>query len=427
MNKYKIKACEDKTEEKFNDLIKESYSLAEEKTAQFVAFLTDSILDIEPFSERCHVKSKERIKELISEAYKEKNYIRAGQLLNSVSSKVEKTGFAEIVSKSVRVRGDLYLQLLKSSYKNNISVADSFKLILFDGLENIINKLSADKRVNKEKLNILSEIFKRWKKQAPSKSPCGEYSEIYEVSLNRYFKKFYEILIRKYCEKEGFTLIQIDKVLQNIEWGSDNLPTNLSISFLKSDKKDADILLSIERDFGEFFIKDCDLLSEEIGLSSYKKLSEWMKLDLNEMPDDKDMLVNMGEPEGILYSYFAYLNVKTDSIMLSNIPIADDHEKEISKKILEELFDKYGIKKVDEVKLGKDIQKALGKGDLETVKKLNSRLEEFDAVGRIADWTAEQIISSIRDSRVITFSLPKLLLNLFDAYKDIIIDYKTVH
>ena len=97
---------------KKNLFIKEIFDSNEERLADFVAYLTDSVVNFNENKKQYFIIEKEKINELIKKAYGDKDYIKANNLLKSYEKSIEKLEISEVISKSVRVKKVFYLRLL---------------------------------------------------------------------------------------------------------------------------------------------------------------------------------------------------------------------------------------------------------------------------------------------------------------------------
>ena len=394
---------------KMNLFIKGVFNDDEKKLAEFAAYLTDSIVDFDENKKQYMIIEKEKINELIKKAYEDKDYIKANDLLKSAEKSAEKSETSAVISKSIRVKGGFYLRLLNESDTNNISIANSFKKLLIPKIKEILDSLKNSEKVNKKKLEQLIRVFEVWKNSTSPKLDHmqGESLEEWEVKIDENLKNFCKLILTKECENIGLTERDIGIILRNLEW--EDITTYINIFIKKSDKKDKRSIIEIGHNL-PLFIKDYEILKEEIGFDVYNKFKESFNLEeeafSGEFPTG---------PFTISTLYSEYITIKNNIATISDVPLLTENKEKIKKLIANDFYSRLKIKKDDEEKLQFLAQKALKKGNIKLAKEYNEELTNHQSIDRITDRFTGFILEIVKHSNVITFTIPKVLLNLIES------------
>lgn len=205
-------------------MLKDEFDLKQEKTAEFVAWITDRFM-YRTDSGTFKIVSKEEIGKLISQLYQSGNILGADQILKdakrSVVSEVE-CELSRVSQKSVRISVPALIRIIEQAFQRNCSRSDIIRRKLGIAMKNFLDALSNDPHVSAEKLNFLRRLLEEWinkKDQAPrleQNTIVLKNDTLWpdEDALCRWI----EYCFAFECEKSGISREFVDKFLLEAEF-----------------------------------------------------------------------------------------------------------------------------------------------------------------------------------------------------------------
>lgn len=386
----------------------------QKKAAEFISYITDSIAYFDDTKQKYVVVPKQKINAIINELYEKKNFYQAGIVLETAKKLHEKDyskSLAEIVSKSIRVGGKEYLKLVSESFKQNVPVSDVLKKLIIGQLKQKITELKSS-NVNSQKLELIDRMLEKTEKSSPVKSPQSLYDKGFHWYNSRAVDDAFQALLKhnliKKCEKSGFSNEKIKICLSHIVWKNEpeyekewdqSEAEAISLNLMPSDKKVYDLKILLQRNL-DFVVDDPDTLREEIG-SNYYKFVEISGLD-EQFSEGGSCPAN-----GSYFEYEDYINI-------------DDNltDEQLKDRIKKNLLLKYNIENIDSNSIKLGVEKAIKQKNFAKAKLLNEKLTLLASIEIIAKWIVDILKSSSDFSEVITFTIPKGLLELLTAFQD---------
>jgi len=431
--------------------IRKEYEPAEKKTAEIMAYLTGKALFYDNEISKYRLVSKHQLNNLIKAKYDENDYIGANQILENarMASKKEISSLLrEISAKSVRLEISDYIRLVKRSFKESISLADiARKNILFQLLKKL-NQLKSNKVVNKNILTALLTKIEEWLSLRPSENkeyyelPWGykDIDEKTQIAINKIFKYFksrdhkdnredlynfyssdFEVPFPEYeeslSEEIHVRLIpnSKDELKLRFEWNIwcglkvDNAKILLDLS--KYHRDTIRNFISEER-FLNIFLSAIDksTTEQELIFEIEKKIGKSIEdIDLYDIFVDSAFYYKI--------KFEKPLSLEDDEICLGGVKLKEDNKSIVRKMILNDILEKDLIN-INEENLKEKIIAYIEKDDIGKIKDMQEQLVLRQSGEKIASFICEIIFYSLQNSQVITFTLPKTILQLLEGFFD---------
>lgn len=380
--------------------LKTEFSEKEEAIAKLVAFITDSSVIFDEGEKAYIIISDEEINEKYKDAMKKGNVLLAKKILDgaqrNVSIDIRKES-REIVSKSVRISGIKYLQLLSESFKNDTSISDTIRARICNLLQNGFGSIESVKGVKTEKLNLIKKAIDNWKKEKSTK-PKSDYSksdEFSDVECRDALMNAQKIKLKLYLEKEKIPQDIIDIIVEDIDTDVDIFDYTLTVK--KSERNDYSlrIYLTLEQPM------------PSSDPSSMRKIIETIN---NMFPYDADYMVYNND-NTLLKSEF-FIDIKENQVILEGIPLKEENEDKVKSLILSKILPGQ-FKDFDPEKANKQAVGCINK-NMKKAKELTDDIVIYKDFEKTADWLTDSLFEDIGSSEVVTFSIPKLILHLFE-------------
>ncbi|MCK5039629.1 MAG: hypothetical protein KAR87_01515 [Candidatus Aenigmarchaeota archaeon] len=395
----------DNMEEKI--AIKQEYDRKEKETASFIAVLTEKAVYFDEEKDKYILASKKQINELVKEAYKNQDYIKANELLESAKStlgKDIKKELMEIASKSLRLDTKHYFMLVGQAYQKDMSLADVVRYKICDYLKENLKELE----MNEGKKEMLERSLELWENKKSIK-PKKSYDNFYNLENDKKFITGYVLyvkyLFKEECRKDGFSNEQIDFIMQY--YGSNELYGEVELNLSKANK-DRDIILTVDIE-QTIFLDKWDILKEEFS----NKFEESSLINLKKHIYEEDISNEEGTA-AFDYSFYTpefYLNLHP-SLKINGLEFEYKNEK----LLVEQLFGKLCTieeKEVDAIK--NKINENIKKDNYIEAKELGEQLAYYDSCKTISNKTIGLLFNYIKDKEIITFTIPKSILLWFNA------------
>ncbi|MCX9014957.1 MAG: hypothetical protein OIN89_09230 [Candidatus Methanoperedens sp.] len=399
----------------------------EEKIAEFIAYLTNSAL----YKEKnvINLINESNLKRLIAQKHEKKDFLGASELIEEAKRSLKPNiEVSEIISKSIRLPFNLYLTLIESAHKKSLSLSDMIRIISIPAMKHELAKymarctsdeVKATFIVDQEKQKVLHDLLHEWENKETSSVPKDEYSCDFifnsEEEIKTSFKMFAQLSIKERCRKYGFPIeLMMDYLKSNldVEKGWKYLDTNATLS---EKPLELTVYSTMSYDF-----------------HNYKKFKGSIDSELkNKLDDVLDYKNRMFAVEGAIFTsdsdiltigsdhYFpgivsGTLRIEDNKLFFDDVDI--EKRTELNALIFETLAnEKYTDYAIEEYL--KQIHEALAKNDYDTTAQLNDKLAKFQVIQKLSNWYCDLISEIAKGSNVVTFTIPKLSLMLWEATK----------
>ena len=402
----------DNMEEKI--AIKQEYDRKEKETASFIAVLTEKAVYFDEEKDKYILASKKQINELVKEAYKNQDFIRANELLESAKNtlgKDIKKELREIASKSMRLSAKHYFMLVGQAYQKDMSLADVVRYKICDYLKENLKELE----INKEKKELLKQSLELWEYKKSIK-PKEFYTEEFSLFVDKKYEKAYPIYTKHFfieeLKKDDLSKEQIDLIIRYYDDTWINEEGLLSIE--KNGKNQTELNLGMEI-YSQEWLKDVDILKNEFS----KKYDEIVFDKLVKKYNIDTTKEGMGFE---LFKQIIEFNITFYPIVkINGFEFENDREYTYLNDKNQKLLKKYVFDKICNIKekyiesIKKDIEKSMNKNNFEEAQELSNKLAYYDSCKVITDKMLGILSNYISASKVITFTIPKSLLLWFNA------------
>lgn len=346
-----------------------------------------------------------------------------------------------------------YINLLKKANNENISLADAARKNILLTIKKRLNKLKSEGEIDRPKIDEILSKIDEWSSLKPSanreryeipwdyekpdqktkKSIDGIFKYLKSKDIDNseelynFYEENFEVPFPDYEEsmQEGDLNIYLipktrsgDISLQ-FKWGIwcgtkfiDQAQILLSLS--KLSKNTIDHVIS-EVGFREM------LLSATNETNDTKKLIALIEEKLNHDIEDFDLYSIFGDD----FHYYQIelewpLTAENGIIFLDGIELKEDNRPILQKAILKKLLGKEIIKINPEAIKNKLLDMIDNKdASPEEIKKIQKQLVIKQMGEVIASYICNAIFSSIKKSQVITFTLPKVIVQVIEAFYDL--------
>jgi len=435
--------------------IKNEYGITERKKAEMIALLTNSALYHDEESNKYRIIPKQQLNKLIKKKYEENDYIGAEQLLENASpaSREEyEKALKEIIAKSVRLPMADYINLLKKANKENISLADAARKNILLKARKKVNKLKLDGQIDKLKIDEILSKIDEWSSLKPSvnreryelpwdyekpdqktkKSIDGVFKYLKSKDLDNaeglynFYEENFEVPFPDYEESMQEGNLNIYLVPKT---GSKDISLQFKWDIWCGTKfgDQAQILLSLSK-LSKNTINH--VISEgwfrEIFLSSINEADNISKLipvieeKLNHNIEDVDLYSIFGDDFHDYQIELEWpLTVENDIIFLDGIELTEDNIPLLQKAILKKLLEKEIIKIKPEVIKNKLVDMVDKDASPEEIKEIQKQLVIKQMGEVLASYSCDAIFSGIKKSQVITFTLPKVIIQVIEIFYDL--------
>jgi ribosomal protein S8 len=354
--------------------------------------------------------SKSEMDEKIAQFLEKDDFIGAGELLEGakkMSTEYISDG-AEFVSKSIRSPFITYLKYHEVSQKENISLSDVIRIKSIPAMKNKLDDFKDMPSVDQEKLRVVYDLLENWKDKKPT-SPNKEYDLGYYTMTddNKYlFEKFLKFSIYNKCKEYDFPIELMKEYLNSNSytyWGNAYLEF-----FLGFDTQSNSFELSVFLFGNSFILQRYQEFKENIDPALHAKFDDILNFDIDNYIEGGDALNH--DISGIS----GKLHIENGKLLFDGAQV--DMRKDINAVIYEKITnDKYIDSEIAENK--KQLQEALARNEYDNAAALNEKPAKFQLFSKVAGFYGDIISKAIDETRVMTFTLPKFLLMLWEATK----------
>ncbi len=438
------------------------FSEKEGKKAEFIAYLTDRAPYFDASEQKYLLLTREKISEYIRKANSEGDDLKALELLETAKNSFKAPSpieFARIISKSIRVPGDMHLKFLAQEFAQHpsgegIAVSDAPREIIMANMAVVLEELKKLDGVNKEKLQQIERTFNVWKKSTESKihkesiavkeQTAKTYGEAegdsdepvavetgYRMVLSDRYVDYVRYNDSKFFGALRFLIpLEVRKKLEKTI-SADNaakIISHLSVDF----EGGKEVFLDVPGDYQDlnpapgkkngFFlsfrimvwicVNDDDILKKEIGEDNY-----WTFVKQYE---DNLWLEDRGEAPFFEYvfGYEAPLTIDKAKVSFKDIPLSEENKDPICEEIVKDLCAEYTVSFCDIDAVNAKVIKLVEKEDFENAEVLKRQIVDFQRVEYLAGCLAESLLDVLKTSKVVTYTMSAGLLGLFEAYRD---------
>lgn len=377
--------------------------------AEFMAFLTNSAISKDKKGNLTLI-SKSEMDEKIAQFLETSEYINAGELIESAKkmSKESINEGAEFVSKSIRSPFITYLKYHEISQKNNISLSDVIRMASIPAMKTKLDEFRDMPSVDQEKLRVLHDLLENWKDKKPT-SPNKEYDLGYYAMTDEkedLFNDFLDFSIYDSCKEHEFPIELMKEYLGSnsyIDW--ENTHPEVIMGF---DSESNLFELFVVWNTNIYILQKYKEFKENIDPALHTKFDDILGFDINNYYKEGDTF------NYVISGISGKLHIEEIKLFFdgAQISLRKDINAVIYGKITD---DKYTDSDIAENI--KQLHEALERNDYDAAALLNEKLAKSQLYSKVADLYGDIISSAVEQTNVITFTVPKLLLMLWEATK----------
>lgn len=377
--------------------------------AEFMAFLTNSAISKDEKGNITLI-SKSEMDEKIAQFLEKNEFISMGELLESAKkmSKESINEVAEFVSKSIRSPFITYLKYHEISQKNNISLSDVIRMASIPAMKNKLDEFRDMPSVDQEKLRVLYDLLENWKDKKPT-SPNKNYNLGYYTMTDEeedLFNDSLDFSIYNMCNEHEFPIELMKEYLSSnsyIDW--ENTHPEVILGF---DSESNLFELFVVWNTNIYILQKYKEFKENIDPALNTKFDEILGFEINNYNEGSDTLNY--EISGIS----GKIHIVENKLFFDGAQVG--LQKDINAVIYGQITnEKYTDSEIAEYK--KQLHEALERNDYDTAALLNEKLAKSQLYSKVADLYGDIISSAVEQTNVITFTVPKLLLMLWEATK----------
>lgn len=441
------------------------YVFDERNQAETMAFFTNRIIHFDEESGKYELLTKSELNNIIKQKYEEDDYVGAERLLEeapAVSLKEYKKGLDELTAKSMRLPMHDYLKLLKEAFIKEISVADVAKTNVLDDIKNKLQILKQKKTIDSKRINEVINKINDWQALKPKTNreyyalPCPLWlgdlethipdEEVLEAidKIIKYFKSktddtidwdIYSFFEQNFKgpSQEYWEYISIadsismglilNKQTKNMElqftWNLDlEMKTNPAQCMLDLAKLKEE---SIEKIVKTSWLKEAIIAGKEYTDSP----DEFLRYIESSMREQGYHIDNIFGEEDKWEEFFYHpisltfdLTYDNDKIYFAGIEVSEDNISLMNEVIFKTLITD-DIAKINPSKRKQQLIKMVEEdANPEDIKEAQKKLVIRQNAKTFSEYIGSIIYSSLNDSQVITYTLPKTIMKTADIFYD---------
>lgn len=377
--------------------------------AEFIAYLTNSVISKDEKGNLILI-NKSEMDEKITQFLEKNDFISMGELLESAKKGFTKSinEGAEFVSKSIRSPFITYLKYHEISQKENISLSDVIRMKSIPAMKTKLDEFRDMPSVDQEKLRVLYDLLENWKDKKPT-SPNKEYDLGYYTMTDEkedLFNDFLDFSIYDRCKEHEFPIELMKEYLGSnsyIDW--ENTHPEVILGF---DSESNLFELSVVWIGYDYILQRYQKFKENIDPALHTKFDEILGFSINDYYEEGDTF------NYVIYGISGKLHIENNKLFFDGAQIG--LRKDINAVIYGQITDdKYTDSEIAENI--KQLHEALERNDYDTAALLNEKLAKSQLYSKVAGLYGDIISSAVEQTTVITFTVPKLLLMLWEATK----------
>jgi len=377
--------------------------------AELMAYLTNSGISDDKKGTLTLI-SKSEMDEKIAQYLEKNDFISAGELLEGakkMSIESFKDG-AEFVSKSIRSPFITYLKYHEVSQKENISLSDVIRMKSIPPMKKKLDELREMPSVDQEKLRIVYDLLENWKDKKPS-SPNKNYDLGYYPMTDekqRLFEKFLDFSIYDQCKEHDFPIELMKEYLNSnsdIKWEDTQPEVNMEF-----DSQSNFFKLSVDWAGAPLQLLEYQEFKEDIDPALHTKFDDVLDFEDNDYNKELDILFCF------IPGISGKLHIENNKLFFDGTQV--DLRKDINAVIYGQITkEKYKDSEIAEYK--KQLQESLAINEYDNAAVINEKLAKFQLISKVAVFYGDIISKAVDETKVMTFTIPRLLLMLWEATK----------
>jgi len=430
--------------------IHESYDLKQRNIAELVAFFKNSVMYED--GRKLFIVNSETLNERINQLLAEKKFMSANGLIKSAKNGFENEDIisAEFVSKSLRLPFPVFYKFLVIAENEEMSLADVIRKLTVPRLKLSLNQIEQFPNFDKKKVEKLREILTEWEHKKNTKyysindtgyyigkgrRYVGDLSNMITFDIDTLLMKYLQILVSSVLSKHklpnAIAQVYAESYMDEKRWINNGnvysefcnpfikrfeatfkcVNTHLNIG-LSSEYKDID-----NPDLDDF--SDTEIINtfgEEIWGKFFNLLQDYgIEFGIIELGnydvvlDGKHILINGISPlDKASFQKTVYDKLNTECLFISsfNSQLNDSESNSlIDSDFNEDIYNNH-------------LQQAISEGDYETASKYSETLQIHQILSELSSSICDVLNKIIRDSRVVTFTIPRTLMTLLDLTRE---------
>lgn len=377
--------------------------------AEFMAYLTNSVISKDNKG-NLNLIDKSEMDEKIAQFLEKNDFISMGELLESAKKRFTEpiNEGAVFVSKSIRSPFITYLKYHEISQKNNISLSDVIRMTSIPAMKNKLDEFRDMPSVDQEKLRVLYDLLENWKDKKPT-SPNKEYDLGYYTMTDEkedLFNDFLDFSIYDRCKEHEFSIELMKEYLGSnsyIDW--ENTHPEVILGF---DSEYNLFELFVVWNTNIYILQKYKQFKENIDPALHTKFDDILGFDIKNYYEGSDTF------NYDFYGISGKIHIVENKLFFDGAQVG--LQKDINAVIYGQITnEKYTDSEIAEYK--KQLHEALERNDYDTAALLNEKLAKSQLYSKVADLYGDIISSAVEQTNVITFTVPKLLLMLWEATK----------
>jgi len=375
------------------------------REAELNAYLTDSAVLMDEKGVR--ILTMLELKEEAQKMLKSGNHTSIAKVIEATKKLNEPVKNAPIIAKPIRVPNILFFRLIKIAQNQNMTLSDVVQKISIIRMKEKLRSYNDEPNLNQEKYANLRDLIidLMVKKTSSSKNEYyPDFNYNIDENIKNSFRKKKEYLIYDNCKKLGYP-IEIMQQYLNDHWHIDWMALDLRIA-IRFDQESGLFSLFFELFLPSYFENYKEYKNNtESELS--KKLDEILLFYPEDYDESSDSFISL-----LNDSLSGTLQIEANKVIFDGINVEN-------KDALAALFyhklsgEKYSNSVISEYKLL--LQEALSNEDYNKADQYNESILRFQVMNAISNWYRDIVLDLVKGSSVITFTLPKPLMLLWEA------------
>lgn len=283
-------------------------------------------------------------------------------------------------------------------------------------MKNKLNEFKDNPAVDQEKLSFMYNLLGEWLAKK-STSAYKEYSPEfrYDSGMNDSFDKFIKFSIYDMCKDDFPKDLMKEYLNENLDFISLNLPP--------AEWEQIDPVVVSVFDTQSNLLELHISIQNVIHLNKYNEFKESIDHKLHEQFDEIFDFEHSSyydkDNDFLMPSIFTGVENISGTLRIENnklfFDLVDVKQKDALNALIYEKITNEKLTDFTVAECTKQAQNALSRNDYDTAAQLNERLARFQVTSKISSWYGDIIASIAEESNVVTFTIPKRLLLLWEA------------
>lgn len=387
-----------------------TFNPKQEKIAEFIAYLKNSVI-YKDEKGNISIASKSQLNEIITQMLRKKDFVGVAEILKvakNLTDEIPET--AEIVSKSVRIPTVTYLKLINIAQGKNMSLSDTLRISFIPAMMNKLGEFKDDPGVDQKRIDTFYNLLDGWREKEIT-SAYKDYSPEYRYykgdEIVNSFKKLIQFSICNKCKKIPKELMEDYLDIYGDFSPLVDIDPRVELEF---DPESNLFKLTIYLANAIVFTQYNEFKNDHINYELNKEFDEVLDFVHGDYNEDVDQLT-----AGFIGSKISgILRIENNKFLFDGVDIKQKNALNalICEKIANEKYAEFVVEDCI-----KQVHEVLARNDYNTAAQLNEELARFQVTSKIASWYGDIITSIAEESNVVTFTIPKLLLLLWESTK----------